>query len=221
MLQPISIIRTNFRTSNYYLCLWNCPQYKARAERKGCCDALREDGLFFPWPEWIRNVIGEGSIPFMWTDRYHLKMLMEQQLRTARWVSQVVKNKRGNNTGPLTRDSNLLIGGKPKPKPSAPLQRGLPARSVVRYLVRSHPAPPPPRRHLRGPDPSHFDPWWDRSRPPGTWQLGSSHLPLFVWRDQAGADRQSDSGRCLTAVCMCASESRNLRLADVSLWDFG
>ena len=138
----------------------------------------------------------------MWTDRYHLKMLMEQQLRTARWVSQVVKNKRGNNTGPLTRDSNLLIGGKPKPKPSAPLQRGLPARSVVRYLVRSHPAPPPPRRHLRGPDPSHFDPWWDRSRPPGTWQLGSSHLLLFVWRDQAGADRQSDSGRCLTAVCV-------------------
>ena len=39
--------------------------------------------------------------------------------------------------------------------------------------------------------------------PPGTWQLGSSHLPPLCGGVQAGADRQSDSRRRLNAVCVC------------------
>ena len=151
----------------------------------------------------------------IWTHQYHLKMFMVQQLHT---VLQVIKFEQLNNA----RD-NLLIGSKPKPKPSAPLKR--PPPSVVRYpnlhWITSQPSPS-----------GHLGPSGDQTPvilapdgtaplaetwPPGTCQLGSSHLPPLCYREYklVLTDNLIAGDVSLPSVCVLQDE----RLTDVSSWD--
>ena len=149
----------------------------------------------------------------MWTHQYTLKWFMVQQLHTMRWVLQVIKYEQLNKAR-----NNLLIGSKPKPKPSAPLKR--PPPSVVRYgylhWITSRPSP---SGHL-GPSGTRSQSFWPLMGPhhlprlgllgPGSW--GQATSPSLLQGVQAGADRRSDSRRRLTAVCVCVCYKMSVSL---------